>query len=217
MNLNIFQFWNKDPPPDVAPLMDSWPKFNPELKYHRFDDERANSFIEHEFSNRAASAYRACRLPAMRADIFRLCVLHVYGGLYVDASIRCARQINSLFDNIDRGLLYRRWRAPPQTGWAIPNSFMMVCHRRDELLLRLIDRAIENVEKRSSNNAWLVTGPGFISELYMRSLAGEENCFLGFQIKEWADLNEYAIPESPSYKSHPEYWQFFQKSNSIFA
>lgn len=62
--------------------------YNPEFVYHYFDDAQCLEFIvEHFGKTNIYDAYNSVLPGAFKADIFRLCVLYVYGGFYVDISM----------------------------------------------------------------------------------------------------------------------------------
>lgn len=221
----LVQFWHTSPPPDVRALMDTWDTVEGEgLEYGRFDDLSAQKFIEENFDARVCRAYLSCAVPAMKADLFRLCALLVRPGIYVDADTRrtgkrgrwrpsqrsAVSSLAELFQRLQRGLLFRR-------GNRITNSFMIVRQRNDALLRTVLERAIANVEQRIANRVWLVTGPGVITNL--RNEVGEDHeLFRGFEFWTEEQLAPYMGPGGPlSYKKTEDHWVLAQKARSIFV
>jgi cellulose synthase operon protein C len=215
----IFQFWHCEPPADVTAIMKTWTKLNPTFPYQFFDDAAAQVLIEAKLGHRAASAYRSCRLPVMKSDLFRMCAIYTFGGLYVDAAFRCIQPIETLLSRAKRGMLTRRWRnqIPPEIGWATPTGFMFFREARDSVLAAVIDRVFENVLQRRSNNPWVVCGPASMSELYMHALNSGDGSFDGVEVLELAQLSEYAQMETPVYKLQPDHWFAFHQRESIFT
>ena len=58
-------------------------EFAPDYDFHIFDDVEAEHFLEHNFGEHVASAFRTFR-GAHKADLFRYGYLYVHGGVYMD-------------------------------------------------------------------------------------------------------------------------------------
>lgn len=156
---NLFQFWDKiDPPAEVLDLMNSWAA-EANFAYRRFDAASADSYIGANFGRRAQAAYRACAVPAMQADFFRYCALLNEGGVYLDADTNNGGGLGAFILGAERGMLMNR-----QTR--IANDFLFVRRAGDPLFEKVLHQAIENIEKRISNNVWIVTGPGIMTAMH---------------------------------------------------
>lgn len=84
----LVQFWDdlSTLPDDVRACLESWaPLEDAGFERMLFDDTSARSFIDEHFSEHHLKAFDHCNHPAMRADYFRLCLILVLGGVYVDA------------------------------------------------------------------------------------------------------------------------------------
>lgn len=84
----LVQFWDdlSALPDDVHACLESWaPLEAAGFERMLFDDTSARSFIDEHFSEHHLEAFDRCNHPAMRADYFRLCLILVLGGVYVDA------------------------------------------------------------------------------------------------------------------------------------
>ena len=161
----IVQYWHTSPPPEVSELMETWRLSSAEgFDYLLFDDETALEFIREHFDTRTVAAYMACAVPAMKADFFRICALLVRPGLYADADMRrtgkgkrpfflrdTSTPLMPFYDRLERGVLFKRESR-------IANSFIIIKKREDPLLKAILANAIDNIEKRISNNVYLVTG-----------------------------------------------------------
>lgn len=153
------QFWDKPEPPDeVARLMNAWAdRFG--LGYRRYDADTARVLIARHYPARIQAAYARCGVPAMQADFFRYCLLHAEGGFYVDADTEPLGDLSELARTASRAMLMdRRGR--------IANDVMFFRLPGDPLLARVIDRAVANIERGTSNNVWEVTGPGIMTGLF---------------------------------------------------
>jgi mannosyltransferase OCH1-like enzyme len=213
----ILQYWHNEPPPDVGQLMDGWKAASEEgFCYRLFDDAAALEFIGQHYDNRIRSAYLSCAVPAMKSDLLRLCVLLVQPGLYVDSDFRRQRApLMPLFGRLTRGLLYKKEFAfqPPR----ITNSVIVVSEPGDRLLRVLLQTAVDNIERRISNNVWEVTGPAIATRLF-RELGPAHDLFDGFELWSSEDLEPYLQHVSKlQYKSSADHWVMAQAAGSIFA
>lgn len=81
----IVQFWDADPPPDVAATMDAWRDLVGADRYCRYDDESGRELLSAVAGTEGRRAYDACWHPAMRSDLVRLAALQAGGGLWLDS------------------------------------------------------------------------------------------------------------------------------------
>jgi hypothetical protein len=98
---NIFQTWKtKKISSEFKSLTQTWVDKNPNYAYFLYDDNECDDFIKKNFDNRIYNAY--CRIipGAFRADLWRYCILYVYGGVYADMDTICINSID-LFLNED--------------------------------------------------------------------------------------------------------------------
>ncbi|WP_187394085.1 glycosyltransferase family 32 protein [Oceaniovalibus sp. ACAM 378] len=156
---NLFQFWNtKEIPYEIEQLMRTW-EVVPSFSHRIYDTKMAESYIAAHIGSRAHTAFLKCDVPAMQADFFRYCALYHEGGVYIDADTESSGDLASLIADEERGVLMKR-----QTR--VANDFLFFRHLKDPLLNRVIEQAILNIEGRISNNVWLVTGPGIMTNMY---------------------------------------------------
>jgi mannosyltransferase OCH1-like enzyme len=82
---NIFQTWTtKNISSHFRSLIETWIENNPNYAYFLFDDDNCKTFIQKHFDIRVYNCY--CRIVpgAFKADLWRYCILYVYGGVYAD-------------------------------------------------------------------------------------------------------------------------------------
>lgn len=172
----LFQFWDKElPPEEVTDLMGSW-KQEPGFAYRRFSLTDADTLIAEHFDRQTLDAFRDCAVPAMQADFFRYAALYVFGGAYVDADTGSNGGFASMCDESDRGLLMNR-------RGNIANDVIFVRKPRDPLMLYAVRTATSNVVNRIANNVWRVTGPGILTHLYRSDAEEKDALFAGFSIE----------------------------------
>ena len=100
---NIFQTWfTKNLSPDFKRLTETWKTKNTNYTYFLYDDNDCEEFIKTHFKMDVYNAY--CRIipGAFKADLWRYCILYVYGGVYVDIDTVCHGDIDTfLNENIE--------------------------------------------------------------------------------------------------------------------
>ena len=81
-------------------------EMNPDLNFHLFDKDARDLFMQENFAGRPiAKIYSAAKYGAMKADIFRYCILLQRGGFYFDISKGLSRPISSLVEHDQREFL----------------------------------------------------------------------------------------------------------------
>jgi FkbM family methyltransferase len=171
----IFQYWDTEQRPrEVYEAMMTWEK-DPEFVYRRFDRDSAEAVVRSHFPERVLIAFQSCRVPAMQADLFRLCVLYAFGGIYIDADIKNLGTNDLLLKSGGRGFLFHR-------GGRLANDLMALRHRFDPLIGYALDRVVANIEKRMAAPVWAVSGPGILTEAFER-LGPNDELFKGFVLE----------------------------------
>ena len=92
----IHQTWkNEDLPPDWASYAESWKTYHPAWEYRFWTDADNRALIAGSYPELLA-VYDAYPYAILRADLARYCMLHRFGGVYVDMDIECLQPIESL-------------------------------------------------------------------------------------------------------------------------
>ena len=88
--LNLFQTWHSmELPTHMNECVESLKQDNPEFKHQLFDDQACRELIRDKFPPDVLHAYNSLYPGAYKADLWRYCVLYVYGGIYLDIKLRC--------------------------------------------------------------------------------------------------------------------------------
>lgn len=86
----IHQIWLGGPvPTEVQGWMESWKRHHPDWEYRLWTDANIPT-MDNDSQYNAASAY------AVKADLARVEILRLHGGVYVDADYECFRPIDPL-------------------------------------------------------------------------------------------------------------------------
>ena len=96
---NIFQTWEiSELTPEMNLLTSSWKINNPHYAYFLFNNEERKAFIKNHFDGKIYNAYCKIIPGAFRADLWRYCILYIYGGVIVDLD---SLSLNSIDDFLD--------------------------------------------------------------------------------------------------------------------
>lgn len=91
----------KEIPEQSKQLVDSWLKYNPGLKWNYMDDKDCLEFFISNFDTEYVEMYQKLPIPVMKADLWRVAVLYINGGIYADMDTECLRPIESWIDKDD--------------------------------------------------------------------------------------------------------------------
>jgi hypothetical protein len=193
----IIQYWHEEvPPEDVAAALESFAQHNPGVPHVVFNRSTAAEFIAHRYGAREADAFRTCAMPEMQADYLRCCAVHAFGGFYSDTDFRCRAGVGDLLAGPAPGVLFGRpfpapkvledwyrWPYPVGPFAAIGNdmfAFRGPGHRLLELAIQIATANIEHRIDAGRAGAWLVTGPGIFTSLYLLDRLGSTAAFLEY-------------------------------------
>ena len=76
----------------------SWKLLNPHYTYKFWTDDQAIEFIRQHFDENVIKAYEMLYAGAYKADLFRLCVLYIHGGTWIDISAQCEQPLDHIID-----------------------------------------------------------------------------------------------------------------------
>ena len=158
---NIFQTWHTTKlPPLMAKSISIIRKLNPKFNYYLFDDNDCREFIKKNFNEDTLNAYDILIPGAYKADLWRYCVLYIYGGIYMDIKYF---PINGFkFYN----LLEKEHFVLDINDNNIYNA-LMVCKAGNPILLKAIEQICKNVNEKYYGNGCLdPTGPGLLSHFF---------------------------------------------------
>ena len=159
--LQIFQTWHcKNIPLKMANAINKIRKNNPRFKYFLFDDNDCREFIKNNYDSKILNAYDSLIPGAYKADLWRYCILFKNGGYYLDIKYEpFNNNIKFIYFSEKEHLVY------DINNYDIYNAFM-VCLPGNELLMKAINKIVENVENRFYGDHCLEpTGPKLLSKI----------------------------------------------------
>jgi mannosyltransferase OCH1-like enzyme len=158
----IWQTWHTtELPKKMQEATEIVKKAHPEFEYNLVDDEGCLNYITRHFKPEVADAYRRIVPGAYKADLWRLCVMYIDGGIYLD--IKFVPVAPFTFHQLLNGTQFVRDRGKYlQPG--IYNAFL-VCYPGDSRIKACIDRIVHNVATEFYGKTWLEpTGPALLAK-----------------------------------------------------
>lgn len=200
----LWQAWLGSPlPEDAALLVSDWKKLNPGWQHVLFSSDSALDWLRDHCGKRAVKAFRAANHPAAQADLLRLALLSVSGGVWSDIDDRALRPIDQLVSG--RSIVARL-----DPYGSIGNNFLAFSPGHS-VALGALEEAVESCLSGYREATWLTTGPGLIAREMCRWLSDNlEKANLGTDtvLLEPHQLASFvAIRQPLRYKGGPLAWQ----------
>jgi len=163
--LKIFQTWyTKELPPTMKERVETLKKQNPIFEHFLFDDNDCREFIKTNFPADVLNAYDILIPGAYKADLWRLCVLYIHGGIYMDIKLCCVNGFK-LIELTEANHFVKDRLAP----LSIYNA-CMACQQNHPYLLMAIKKIVNNVKtKLYGLNPLEPTGPVMLGNLFLNN------------------------------------------------
>lgn len=219
--LNIFQVWHdkKKIPVSVKESIELIKKQNPEFKHHLFDEKECYNFIKKYFSKKILNAYEKVIPHALKADLWRYCVLYKHGGIYLDSKYYgvnnfklilltdkeyFCRDINISFNGIYNAIL--------------------ICKPKNKILLKCINKCVKNIENELYYSQGLCpTGPLMMKQFFNKTQLNNLNLVLEVVDKnnKYINLNNYRILKfhenySKDKAQTSNHWSVYWKNKTMY-
>jgi len=174
--LNLYLTWGtKTLPTKMQENVDRMKKVNPEFNFYLYDDNDCRKFIKYNFPEDILTAYNTLKPGAYKADLWRLCVLYINGGIYIDIKLNCINNFKFIALTEREHLVLDRpgWWKKGEIGFY---NALIVAKPKNELLLRCINKISENFKNKYYDfNDLYPTGPGLLGEQYIKMLRENES------------------------------------------
>jgi mannosyltransferase OCH1-like enzyme len=137
--------------------------FNPEYTHVFYTDKDCYDFMHREYAGRVANAYDTLIPGAYKSDLFRMCYLYKYGGVYFDINKVLLVPLDKLFNgNYD---LVTVIDVPKEFVW----QAFFACRPGLPIVGMCIDQIVRNVESRYYGELPLdITGPMMLGKLFKK-------------------------------------------------
>lgn len=179
---NIFQTWStKEFSDGFKTLIDTWKEKNPNYAYFLFDDNDCDEFIRTNFHEKVYNTYCKIIPGAFKADLWRCCVLYVYGGVYIDVDTICLESIDNFLNKDIEFMTPIDLNNCSKIGTHNLFNCFIASIPKHPILLECINRIVHNVENNIVPFSNLdFTGPGILgraTNVYLN--LDEETSFIG--------------------------------------
>lgn len=123
----------------------SFKRLNPTYEYRYFDDASALNLLIDGFGNQSGPvfAFRGLNPGAFKADLFRYCVIYLFGGIYVDIDMVALVP----FDDYVRFNYSFFITAKEDIPFGLHNA-LLIARARHPILKLAIDRIVDNVKNK---------------------------------------------------------------------
>lgn len=166
--LKIFQTWNtKLLPIHMKKNYQLLKKQNPQFEFYLFDDEECFEFIQKYFDTSVTDAFKRLIPGAYKADLWRYCVLYIYGGIYLDMKMKCVGDFRLIELTKQEHYVKDRDSENYKPGTYGVYNAIMIQTPKNPLMMDCIKKIVQNVDKEEYGfGALYPTGPGMLGQMY---------------------------------------------------
>lgn len=120
----------------------TWVDLNPDYEYNYYDDFISRKFIAENFADKVVQMYDRLIPGAYKCDLWRICMLYIRGGVYIDIKMGCNIPLDDyITDDTDIILVQD---VPDRYVY---NAFMAAAPKCD-VIKRILDKIIYNIDNR---------------------------------------------------------------------
>ena len=156
--MRLFQFWDANPPDDVAGFMDAARDVATAARfdYVRLDARSGRAFVAEHYGARGLAVWDACALPVMWSDYLRLLLMDMYGGIYADASYEFPGDLRAFVASAPVAQI-------PFWMTIVNGNYLMFREPGNLFVRACIALLTENVERRRMGSPVIAVGPGVLN------------------------------------------------------
>lgn len=161
--LNLFTTWHtKDLPQNMNTSVRRLKQSNPEFNFRLYDEEDCKVFIKNNFEEDVLLAYNKLIPSSFKSDLWRYCILYIYGGIYVDIKYRCVNKFKFI------ALTEKEDWIQDANDYGVYNA-LLICKSGNNILKKCINRIVYNCKKEYYGETSLYpTGPGLLGSYFKK-------------------------------------------------
>jgi len=142
-------------PKNMKKSMKSWINKNPSYVHVYFTGPECGKFIKEKMPERVSKAYDSLVPGAYKSDLWRYCVLFIYGGVYIDSSNIDVIGLDEIIHSSDSFVT----AIDGGQQASIYNAFM-ASTPQNPILKEVINLCVQRIEERDYGiNSLYITGP----------------------------------------------------------
>jgi hypothetical protein len=119
-------------------------KLYPDSEYHLYSGEELEKIIQDNFPNDVYTTYKKLKPYACKADLARLCLLYLYGGLYIDLNLYFINTIPHLSEL--EFFAFRDLSKMSQQSWSVQNGIIYSLSK-SKVLYNAIDLIVKHCKE----------------------------------------------------------------------
>lgn len=152
----IHQTWKtKNLPENLKFCVNSWKKYNPEYTYMFWSDKDIDIFIREKYPQ-YIDIYSKLTQGIQIADLFRILILHYYGGIYVDIDFECLRPID--FWNMNYSKINIAFEPKEHHKIDVLCNALIISPKNIDTLLEIIEHG-KRIIKKNNREVMNLFGP----------------------------------------------------------
>ena len=162
--LHLFQTWHsKQLPPLMYQCVTQLKQANPEFTHHLYDDDMCRTFIQDHFPG-VLHTYDTLIPGAYKADLWRYCILYVYGGIYLDIKYKCVHPFKLIELTTKEQYVCDREYAGVEGVY----QALMVCYPKNPILYTCIQKIVSYVNQNDYGKSCLFMGPHLVGSFFTK-------------------------------------------------
>lgn len=160
---HIYQCWHdkKKMPKSVRKAVRILKAQNPEFEHHLYDERECRAFIAHHFPSKVVDAYDSLTAHAVKADLWRYCVMYKLGGVYLDSKYTGIHGFKFIYLT-DKEYLCRDIR---NTLGGVYNA-IFICKPGNTKMLSCVNQLVENCKRQYYGSYNSCVGPMMVSRFF---------------------------------------------------
>jgi hypothetical protein len=119
------------------------------VEHHLYCGEELEEIICQNFDSDVLCAYKKLKPYACKADLSRLCLLYLYGGLYIDLNVYFIEKIPDL--KRKKFFAFRDWSKLSKRSWSIQNG-IIYSHPKMKVIEDAISIIVDNCKREYYGN-----------------------------------------------------------------
>jgi len=151
---------------EIKKLIHDLTRLNHDFEYTFMDNDECYEFIRVNFDDGFVSMYKNLPLDIMRADVWRIAVVYINGGIYCDCDVFCRQNLAPLIKNEELVLFTE------ELGGT--SNFFFAAPPKNPALKDVLDLMVDNQSiTRDTHSDWLVQNFGM--DLFHRVMSNIDN------------------------------------------
>ena len=166
--LKIWQTYNtKKLPYYMNRCVEHLKKNHPNFEHNLFDDDECKIFIQNHFPVEVLIAYESLIPGAYKADLWKLCILYIYGGIYIDIKLQFCNNYNLTYLIDKEQFVFDGTYLDNDIQRTSIYNALMICQQNNPILLKTIIQIVYNISNNYyGHSPYCVTGPQLVGKIY---------------------------------------------------